>query len=200
MKLTKEKRDRILLISMITVGLCFGLWHLVIKTRSAQITTERERLVQEERRLHEARAWIERAETIMDELESATADLVTREDRLASPTDTFGWSLLFLDRARQGHSIEIIDVKRPQVGSVRLLPQFPYRAATFTINGQAHYHDFGRFLADFENRHPYFRVENIELSRRTSSRSDEPQANVPGSAGEMLSIKMDIVALLRPSE
>jgi hypothetical protein len=198
MKLTKEKRDQIILISMITIGLCFGLWHFVIKTRSAQITAERERFEQEERRLHEARNWIERAQTIMDELDSATTELIAREDRLASPTDTFGWSLLFLDRTRQGHAIEIVDVKRPQVGSVRFLPQFPYRAATFTVNGQAHYHDFGRFLADFENRHPYFRVENIELSRRTGSGSDGAQA--PGPGGEMLSIKMDIVALLRPSE
>lgn len=197
MKLTKDKRDRIILITMITVAFCFGFWHMVIKSRTAGIASEQARLEQEEKRLAEAETWIERAQPIMADLEFATAELERRERELASPTDTFGWSLLFLDRVRQGHELDIVDVKRPQLGPVRIIPQFPYRAATFTINGLAHYHDFGGFLAEFENLHPYFRVENIELSRRSTSGGEFAQR---GAGGEMLSFKMDIVTLLRPTE
>jgi hypothetical protein len=197
MKLNKEKRDRIILTSMLTVALGFGLWQVVIKSRTAQITAERIRLEQEERRLSEARSWIERAQAIQADLERAVAQLEEREQSLASPLDTFAWSRVLLEQARQEFPVDIIDVTRPQVGPAGLLPEFPYRAATFTVSGRSHYHDFGRFLADFENRHPYFRVENVELSRRASAGSDPARSAEGGS--ELLSFKMDIVTLLRPT-
>ena len=37
---------------------------------------------------------------------------------------------------------------------VNLLPNFPYKQATLTVAGTAHFHDLGRFLADFENQIP----------------------------------------------
>jgi hypothetical protein len=195
MKLSKEKRDRIILICMLAVGACFGLWHFVIKSRTAQITTERNRLEQEERQLAQAQSWLQRAHTIQAELELTTAELMEREEQLASPLDTFAWSRLLLEQARQEFAVDIIDVTRPRIGPMLVLPQFPYRAATFTVRGRAHFHDFGRFLADFENRHPYFRVEISELSR-VSAAGSEPRSS---EDLELLSFKMDIVALLRPT-
>lgn len=196
MKLSKEKRDRILLISLLTLGLCFGLWNVVIKTRAAQIALERKNLEQAERQLSQARSWIERAQTIQTDLERATLQLQEREELLASPLDTFAWSRVLLEQARQEFPVTIVDVTRPQAGPMRLLPEFPYRAATFTVKGLAHYHEFGRFLADFENRHPYFRVENIELTKGSVAGSESSKTEL---RPESLSFKMDIVALLRPT-
>jgi hypothetical protein len=196
MKLSKEKRDRILLTGVLTLGLCFGLWHVVIKSRAAQLTAERARLEREETQLSEARRWIEQAQTIQADLDRAVDQLQQREEKLASPHDTFAWSRVLLESARQEFPVDIRDVTRPTVGPMRLLPEFPYRTATFTVNGYAHYHEFGRFLAHFENRHPYFRVENIELFRRGVAGSQPTQ---PGGGAELLSFKMDIVALLRPT-
>jgi hypothetical protein len=196
MKLSKEKSDRILLISIFAVAICFGLWHLVIKSRTSQIVSDQARLAQAEQELANAVSWIERAQEVQAALEAATAELQEREEKLASPLDTFAWSRVLLDQARSEFPIEIVDVTRPQVGPMRSLPAFPYRAATFTVSGRAHYHHFGQFLADFENRHPFFRVENIELSRRSPT---GPETPVSASETELLSFKMDIVALMRPT-
>jgi hypothetical protein len=196
MKLSKEKRDRILLISMLTVGLCFGLWHVVIKSRAAQIAVEQKNLAQAEQQLSQARSWIERAQTIQSDLDRTTLQLQEREELLASPLDTFAWSRVLLEQARQKFLVNILDVTRPQAGPMRFLPEFPYGTATFTVKGLAHYHEFGRFLADFENRHPYFRVENIELTKGNVVGSESSQLELNA---ETLSFKMDIVALLRPT-
>jgi hypothetical protein len=196
MKLSKEKRDRILLITLFTVAGCFVLWHLIIKPKAVQVAGHTARLAQAEKQLSDATSWIERAQVVQTALEAATTELQEREERLASPLDTFAWSRVLLDQARSKFPVDIIDVTRPQVGPMRAIPGFPYRAATFTVNGRAHYHHFGQFLADFENQHPYFRVENIELSRRSAAGSDAPGST---SETELLSFKMDIVALMRPT-
>jgi hypothetical protein len=83
---------------------------------------------------------------------------------------------------------------KPSVGPVRLLPDFPYEAATFTVVGRGHYHDFGRFIAQFENEYPYYRLENIELTSRSLMTDSE---STPAER-EMLDLKFNVVALLKP--
>jgi hypothetical protein len=74
-----------------------------------------------------------------------------------------------------------------------LLAKFPYSQVTIQITGTGLYHDLGRFLADFENDHPHFRVLNLEL---------EP-AQGGGSADQehldRLAFKLSIAALVKPS-
>ena len=72
-------------------------------------------------------------------------------------------------------------------------PKFPYRAALFNVRGTAYYHDFGKFLADFENAFPYLRIQNIELDPNVSSAANTQ------SEPEKLAFKMEIVALVNPN-
>jgi len=69
-----------------------------------------------------------------------------------------------------------------------LIPNFPYEQASITVAGRAHFHDFGRFVADFENQFPHIRVLNLDLDLDTVS-----------TQPEMLSFKMDIVTLVKPN-
>ncbi|MCL4177790.1 MAG: hypothetical protein KJ072_08585 [Verrucomicrobia bacterium] len=196
MKLSKDKRDRMILVVMLTLGFSWGLWQFVINTRSSRLKAQQTELSKQEDQLVQAGDWIERAQKVEQEMTEALAALSRIEDGLAGRADPYAWSYLLLDRIRQmSPELSNLDVAgKPGIGPVRLLPEFPYESTTFTVVGRGHYHDFGRFLAEFENEYPYFRVENIELTAR-SSMSD--------SAGtlderEMLSLKFDIVALLEP--
>ncbi len=195
MKLSKDKRDRIILISMLTVGLCWGLWQFVISTRNTRLGVQRVQLEKERNQLDQAREWIERAQAIEKELTNAQTSLAAAEENLAGRADPYAWSYLLLDRIRQKNpALMQLDVAgRPSVGPSRLLPTFPYEATTFTVVGRGYFHDFGRFLADFENDYPYFRVENIEL---TSQSASEPRTN--NDDAELLNLKFDVVALLKP--
>jgi len=61
------------------------------------------------------------------------------------------------------------------------------------LRGTAYYHDFGRFVADFENAFPYMRIQNIELDPASAS------AASPQQEPEKLSFRLEIVALVNPN-
>jgi hypothetical protein len=90
-----------------------------------------------------------------------------------------------------GYQVDIPQFGRETPSEVGIFPKFPYRAAVFNVKGSAYYHDFGKFLADFENAFPYIRVQNIELdSLADSSGSRE--------SSEKLNFKMELLTLVRP--
>jgi hypothetical protein len=71
-----------------------------------------------------------------------------------------------------------------------MLPNFPYKQASITVLGTAHYHDLGRFVADFENQFPHIRLLNLSV--------EVAPAPAPGQV-EMLSFKVEIVTLVKPN-
>src|ERR1035441_2306292 len=71
---------------------------------------------------------------------------------------------------------------------VNLMPNFPYKQTTLSVAGTAHFHDFGRFLADLENQFPHVRVLNLNLELNQSPVAEEQ---------EMVSFKLDIVTLVK---
>lgn len=197
MKLSKDKRDRIILVAIVTVALTWALWQLVISTRNTRLVAQRTELEKKQNQLAEAKEWIERAQSVEKQMTESLASLATLEEGLAGRVDPYAWSYLLLDRIRQQNpALTRLDVAgKPSVGPARLLPDFPYEAATFTVVGRGYYHDFGRFLANFENEYPYFRVENIELT----SQSSVADTQVAGNELEMLNLKFDVVVLLKPT-
>jgi hypothetical protein len=59
-----------------------------------------------------------------------------------------------------------------------------------SISGSAHYHDIGKFVADFENQFPTSRILNLDISPSSVTAADEK---------EKLAFKMDIVSLVASS-
>jgi len=51
---------------------------------------------------------------------------------------------------------------------VTLLPGFPYNQATVSMAGSAYFWDLGKFLAEFENRFPYARIQNLSWNPPTA--------------------------------
>ena len=185
-RLSKEKRIRLVLVII--------------------MTTRQERLEETKASIRAAIDKLEKAKTLVKQAgksEAQLADAMNKlkvvEDSMASGVDHYTWAIKLLEEARARHDVKIIETTRPVKGDVGLLPQFPYQAAIFTVRGAGHYHDFGKFLADFENSFPYFRVQNLSLSVGSDSigASDAPTA-VTGV--ENLSFRMEIVALIKPGQ
>ncbi|MEW6157301.1 MAG: hypothetical protein AB1813_07700, partial [Verrucomicrobiota bacterium] len=61
------------------------------------------------------------------------------------------------------YGVDFQKVDPPQPVEFDLLPKVPYGMTLFAINGRATYHDFGRFLAEFENNFPFLRLRSLEL-------------------------------------
>jgi hypothetical protein len=78
-------------------------------------------------------------------------------------------------------------------GDMAMIPEFPYKAASYTFSGTAYYHDLGKYLADWENQFPYMRVLSLEMV------PDEPAGVTSASdERERLSFNFEVSALVKP--
>src|SRR5580765_4680804 len=195
-RLSKEKRDRLILVSILTIAFGVGLWYGIITTRKERLEETKTTIRAAIDKLEKARALVKQADKAEAQAAAAESKLKVVEDSMASGVDHYTWAIMLLEKARTRHDVKIIEVTRPVKGEVGLLAQFPYQAAIFTARGAGHYHDFGKFLADFENSFPYFRVQNISLAPGPDSGvgPDTPTGE------ENLAFRMEIVALIKPGQ
>jgi hypothetical protein len=189
--LSKEKRDRLLLVCIGTFAAVAGLYYGVIASQRNSLALLDGRRGEQESKLANAQRLIGNASTIQKNREAATAKLRTIESTMASG-DMYSWIILTVNSFKENYRVEIPQFSREVQAEVGMYAKFPYRAAVFNVRGTAYYHDFGRFVADFENAFPYMRIQNVELEPPTSS-----NANVQDDQ-EKLAFKMEIVALVNP--
>jgi len=128
---------------------------------------------------------------VNQEFTDASAALKQREAVMASPNDMYFWLIQTLNGFRGNYNVEIPQFGRETPAEVGCFAKFPYSAALFNVRGTAYFHDFGKFLADFENAFPYIRVQNIDLEPRASDAS--------GESREKLDFKIELLTLVRPS-
>lgn len=197
MKLSTEKRNRIILVIVAGVITSACLWYGLISSGDTRLVRSRERRVAAMERVEKARTRVAQAEKIEEEMEAAVQALRGIEEGMASGVDLYRWSYILMEKARAGHDVEISEVTRPQTNEVGVLASFPYPAATFTVKGVGYYHDFGKFLADFENRFPYFRVQNISLGNLAEAGGDSANTRV---GKDKLFFKVDVVVPVKPGQ
>lgn len=189
--LSKEKRDRLVLVCIGAVAAVAGLYYGVIASQRNSLESMVGRRGEKQSKLENAQRLIGKASTIQKNLEAATAKLKTIESTMASG-DMYSWIILTVNSFKENYRVEIPQFSREVQAEVGMYHKFPYRAAVFNVRGTAYYHDFGKFVADFENAFPYMRIQNVELEPPTSSNS-----NVQDDQ-EKLAFKMEIVALVNP--
>ena len=188
-QLAKEKKRKLVLVMLGTLIILAGLWFGLIgwqQERMAALTADRDKTQFE---LDGMKDTLERADHILESLASENARLLDAEAQMASG-DLYSWIINTVRDFKNGHpGVDLPQFGTIQVGETTLLPRFPYRQASLTVAGKAHYHDFGRFVADFENRFPYMRLQNLVLEPTTASE---------GGYTEKLTFRFDIVALVKP--
>ncbi len=203
MNLPKDKKTQILLIVTGAAVLCALLWFVVIQSRRAALTSANDRLAKDAHNLEDAQLWLLKADRIKEEMDAGLKQLEEMEAQMPQANDDFyskSWEQM--RRAQAGHAVEIREVTRPErkegekKKEVGLFPSFPYDVSVFSVSGVAHYHDFGGFLADFENDHPYCRVQNVTLGSPSDTGADATAGRL---AKEKLAFRVDIVALIKPN-
>ena len=191
-KLKPEQRNRLLLTAVGTLMAVVGLYFVLIREQMDSLQVEKDAASQCEDKLKEARRLLKMAADYQTELRDTTARLAAIEATLAPPnSDLYAWMIKLLMQFKEDRKVDILHVSRESLVDAGILPVFPYQAIQTTVNGLGQYHEIGRFLADFENRYPYFRVQNLELRPATGSQSPEDR--------EKLEFKMELVALAAKS-
>ncbi|MGO8677967.1 MAG: hypothetical protein ACLQVX_19135 [Limisphaerales bacterium] len=190
-KLSKEKRNQLLLVAGLTVLVLAGLWAILIAPLRQKVRDVAGRKAAVARKLDQVTQAIKNADRVAAELGEAQSVLAELEARMGSG-DLYSWAIDTLRRFKVSYRVDI-----PQFSQidgpheVSLLAQFPYKQATVTIGGSAFFYDFGQFLADFENRYPFVRVLNLSL---------EPIPSLGAVEQEKLAFKMDVVFLVKPGD
>jgi hypothetical protein len=192
--LTKEKRDQLILTGLFTIAILAGLWYGVISLQKQKINSIVQKLSEQRTKVDNAEKLVRTAPEVQGRLDATLEKLKTIEQGMASG-DMYSWIFLTVNKFRANHkAVEIPQFSREVLTEVGVIPRFPYKAVMFNLRGTAYYHDLGKFLADFENSFPYFRVQNLELDPPSSS-----AANAGSEAGEKLAFRMEVIALVNPN-
>ena len=194
-KLNREKRDRIILVTLGTVIAVAAIWQMVIANQIKNRKIVDDLAMKEEQKVANAQRLIGSARDVARNLEKYSGKLKSIENGMAAG-DIYSWLIDTINKFKTAHSnVFIPQFSREVACDVGLLPGFPYKAAAFNLRGTAYFHDFGIFVADLENTFPFLRVQNVELEPATNPST---AANSKADA-ERLSFRMEIVVLIGSS-
>lgn len=185
MKASQEKRNQFILVVLCTVAVLAVMWLNLIRPRYAALSQIAGQQRDASDKLGTIQTAIKRSDVTAADLAQEARALADAESDMASG-DLYSWTYNTIRLFKAPYKVEIPDVGHPDVGTMDLLPAFPFQQVKFTVTGTAYYHDLGRFVADFENKFPHTRVVNLQMQ----------PADASGGA-ERLSFKMDIIALVK---
>lgn len=186
-KLSKEKQQQIIATAIGAVVVCGLIWYFVIVGQQKALAETHKKIQETEAQIADANNHIKRKQAVAGDLAVAQGKIDELEEGMASG-DLYSWVYQTINKFKLGHKVDIRSITPEELVKVGTLPAFPYQAAKYSIMGSGYYHDIGKFIADFENKFPYFRVQNLELTQGGSEAGES----------EKLGFKMEIVVLVRP--
>jgi hypothetical protein len=190
-KLSKAQKDQLIGITIGTLALVAVLWYFGVTAKQEELSKTVDNTAQTQDKLRRAESTMRQAEDIANRLQVRREVLDKREATLAPDRDAYAWIISTLNpiiQSRKG--IGSFHYSQPEVSDVGIIPGFPYKWATFHVEGNGFYHDLGKFFADLENNCPYFRIQNLEMN-----------ANVmAGGEAEKLNVTFELVVPVKASD
>jgi len=194
--LPKDKRNKLILVIVITVMVLAGLWFGLISYQQKHLAELAERKSAIQTKMDKVQQVVKNADFVESETSIATKRLAQLEEDMVSG-DPYAWMYSKMKEFKSPYKIDMpqLVLSGDQKGEpVSLLPKFPYKQAKFTVGGTAFYHDLGRFIADFENHFPLFRIVNLDLQPSLLQADADKEKDK-----EKLTFKMEIIPLVKPS-
>jgi len=206
-KLPKDKRDKLILISVAIVAVLSILYVFVLGAQKDKLTLLNAQVFSAKDKLGKAERLVKSSGTIETRLAERKQQLDLREKDMAPTGQYYYWFFQLLEEFRKKEGLAssfVVDIStQPELSELALLPKFPYRAATFTVHVNGRFQDLGRFLADFENNYPYFRVLNVQLSPENISSNPTfgslGASQAPGPSEPHIGMQFKVVTLIKPS-
>lgn len=190
-KLPKEKRNQLILVALMTTAACVGIGLGLVKYQLAKLHDLQAKASASNKTLEEMRLAIKNTDKIESDLAERKKTLDELESNMASG-DLNAWVINTLRTFKAGYKVDMPQFSPiSAVSAVPLIPNFPYKQATITVAGTAYFHDFGKFVSDFENKHPHMRISNLTLDGNGSGAASEEM--------EKLNFKMEISTLVKPN-
>ena len=198
--LPKEKRDRLILVVLGTLASIAALYWGVVRVQRQTLVALAGKHTEEEIRVGNAQRLANSTAELQSNLEVVKEKVKVVESTMPSG-DMYSWIILTINSFKEngGYKVDIPQFSREVSGQVGMIAKFPYRAAVFHVRGTAFFHDFGRFVADFENTFPYMRIQNIDLEPAGGSLATKDTGGASSDDAEKLSFRFEIVTLVNPN-
>lgn len=186
-KLPKEKRQHLILIALGTAGVLFFLGYSPIRSQCESLRQLAAKRAELENKLQQIQSSVKRADQLEGDLvEMSKSMALVESDTVSGDLCDSIYTTLRRFKAKYPVNIPQFNPLSAEA-SVPLLADFPYKQVTMNVSGTAHFHDFGRFLADFENQFPHVRVTNLNLDLNPNPAPDQP---------ETVRFQMEVVTLV----
>ncbi len=176
-------RNRLLFVLSVGLGVALVLWFGLVSPLQVRLKTA-------VRKADMARMQLKLAETGVDKgpyyrqlAEEKRQEIAELESNMAKIA-LFNWQWGTLLPYEKVYGIIFRGWEVPRLGTLDVPPEVPYSMASFTVTGQGYFHDFGTFLAAFENSSPFIKLTSLRLQALTPGfgSMDDP---------EQLSFRMD---------
>ncbi|MCX6896621.1 MAG: hypothetical protein NTZ16_14245 [Verrucomicrobia bacterium] len=187
MKLSADKRNKLIVVAILTAVVIGVLWYYLIGALNAKIEEFKEKQATAEEQRKKIDTATRNSVQIENNLNAAAEKLATIKQEMASG-DLYSWMYTTSKNFNRSYHVDIPQFSTVETAENNLIPQFPYKQVKISVNGSAYFHDFGRFLSDFENHFPHIRVENLTLEPATGPEQ--------ASDREKLAFRMEIIALV----
>jgi len=185
-RLSKQKRDQLILVCIVTAAVLAALWFLVIRSQQESLRTLRSQKVEKEKKAEGMRDKVKGAAAVKAQADEVDAKLVEKETDMASG-DYYASLVNTIRKFKLPYKLDIPQFSpAASVTDVDLLPKFPYKQVRIVISGNGYYEEIGKFIADFENEYATSRIVNLELT----------PGGGPVEAKEKLTFRMEIVSLV----
>ena len=187
-KLSKEKKIQLALVALATLGVIGGLWMGLLSLQKKKLREISSKITNTRQEIEKVQKVIVKDDEIQAALNESATNLNAIEATMPSG-DLYSWMVSCLRQFNApSYRVDLPQIGVPGISEMRMFPNFPYHQTTVSVGGTAYFYDFGKFLADFENRFPYMRVQNLNL---------EPAAGANPDEREKLSFHMEILALVK---
>jgi len=203
-KISKDKRDKVILSCLVSVGLAGLLYTFVLGAQKDQLAALHKQMITIKDKLSKAERLVRSAPAIEESLKENQKLIQRRQETMAPQGQYYYWFLKLMDQFREEEKLNavlIVDIMQPEFIEAGLLPNFPYKAASFGMRLNGRFHDLGRFISDLENTYPYFRVQSVKMAPQRGSGMGGAAVlkETPNTQGpsESLMMEVRVVTLIR---
>jgi Tfp pilus assembly protein PilO len=178
--LSKEKKQQLLAVVVVTLAIVIGLWFGLISMQKKSRLVFEKRTDEMKKKIIDADNKLKRQEEISELLETNRHELSQREASMPTVPGAYPWLISVVNEyIKPPSSLSNFNTSPPGgAREVDLLPKFPYKCVSLPVTMMGLYNDFGKFLADFENDWPYLRVQNMVLAPVGQTVSGDERLNV----------------------
>lgn len=195
-QLSPEKKQHLVAVAIGVVLVLVAIYFLLVRPAQASLAKIQVSITEAEKKYTDAAKLVKSADAEEEKLTRREEQLGAVEASMVAG-DANLWIRLTYEkfRTQAPYKVEIPNFPPPFQGDMTMIPEFPYKAATYRVSGSAYYHDLGKFLADFENYFPYMRVLNLDLGPEESGATATSAA---GDDREKLLFNFEVAALVKP--